>query len=139
MTIAPVRPTPAGWYGDPSGLPEQRWWDGRQWTDLLRPVPVAGPPAVRMATFGPRPAAVPVPGHNPAARYALALGVLSVLVNPFLVPSLVAIAGGLIGVLRATRQLRAGRTPFGGTAAAWGLAAGFLGLMLSVAFKGMLI
>ncbi len=27
--------TPAGWYPDPSGGPNQRWWDGAQWTDQL--------------------------------------------------------------------------------------------------------
>lgn len=27
--------TPAGWYPDPSGGPNQRWWDGIQWTDQL--------------------------------------------------------------------------------------------------------
>ena len=139
MTIAPVRPAPADWYGDPSGLPEQRWWDGRQWTDLLRPVPVPVTPVVRVAVPGSRPRTGAVPGRNPAARYALALGVLSVLVNPFLVPSVVAIVCGLAGVRRATGQLRAGRPPFGGTAAAWGLAAGCAGLMFSVAFKSMLI
>jgi hypothetical protein len=25
--------TPAGWYADPSGGPNQRWWDGTKWTD----------------------------------------------------------------------------------------------------------
>ena len=33
---------PAGWYVDPAGQPGwQRWWDGRGWTDHLRPVPGA--------------------------------------------------------------------------------------------------
>jgi hypothetical protein len=31
---APVTPTvPAGWYPDPSGRFEQRYWDGTQWTE----------------------------------------------------------------------------------------------------------
>lgn len=39
---------PAGWYPDPSGAPQQRYWTGEQWTDAIAapaviavPVPVA--------------------------------------------------------------------------------------------------
>jgi hypothetical protein len=28
---------PAGWYPDPTGLPAQRWWDGRQWSERTAP------------------------------------------------------------------------------------------------------
>lgn len=28
---------PAGWYPDPSGAPQQRYWDGRSWTVHLHP------------------------------------------------------------------------------------------------------
>ena len=31
-----------GWYPDPGGSSQQRWWDGQQWTDALQ----GGPPAV---------------------------------------------------------------------------------------------
>jgi Protein of unknown function (DUF2510) len=30
-------PNPAAWYPDPSGAPQQRYWDGRNWTDHLHP------------------------------------------------------------------------------------------------------
>lgn len=30
---APASSTPAGWYHDPSGRYELRYWDGRQWTE----------------------------------------------------------------------------------------------------------
>ncbi|MBO9578508.1 MAG: DUF2510 domain-containing protein [Microbacteriaceae bacterium] len=41
---------PAGWYPDPAGSPQQRWWDGMRWTDQLSapqnaPVYAAGPVA----------------------------------------------------------------------------------------------
>jgi len=26
---------PAGWYHDPLGLPQVRWWDGRSWTNEI--------------------------------------------------------------------------------------------------------
>ena len=41
---------PAGWYPDPTGAAQQRYWDGQQWTEALAAptvvhVPVAAPPA----------------------------------------------------------------------------------------------
>lgn len=50
---------PAGWYGDPSGLPAQRWWDGRQWTDHIQPGGAPTPP--------PNGYFPPVPPSGPAA------------------------------------------------------------------------
>lgn len=34
--IPPIT-VPAGWYPDPAGGPGTRWWDGRVWTEHLRP------------------------------------------------------------------------------------------------------
>jgi len=31
--------TPPGWYADPSGAPQQRWWDGMQWNEATQPNP----------------------------------------------------------------------------------------------------
>jgi hypothetical protein len=50
---------PAGWYGDPSGLPAQRWWDGRQWTDHVQPGGTPTPP--------PNGYFPPIPPSGPAA------------------------------------------------------------------------
>lgn len=41
---------PAGWYPDPTGAAQQRFWDGQQWTEALAAptvitVPVHAPPA----------------------------------------------------------------------------------------------
>lgn len=38
--------TAPGWYPDPSGAPQSRWWDGTTWTDRTAP---AGAPAVAPA------------------------------------------------------------------------------------------
>lgn len=35
--------TPAGWYPDPYGSPQLRWWDGRQWTDATHAIEPAAP------------------------------------------------------------------------------------------------
>ncbi|MBX3100220.1 MAG: DUF2510 domain-containing protein [Salinibacterium sp.] len=37
--------TPAGWYPDPAGGPNTRWWDGTQWTDRLN-TPYSTAPAL---------------------------------------------------------------------------------------------
>ncbi|GAA4973022.1 DUF2510 domain-containing protein [Actinoplanes utahensis] len=50
---------PAGWYADPSGLPAQRWWDGRQWTDHIQPGGTPTPP--------PNGYFPPIPPSGPAA------------------------------------------------------------------------
>jgi hypothetical protein len=31
------RQVAAGWYPDPNGTPNQRWWDGTQWTNQYAP------------------------------------------------------------------------------------------------------
>ena len=28
-----------GWYADPEGSDQLRWWDGTQWSDQFRPAP----------------------------------------------------------------------------------------------------
>src|SRR5262245_58849953 len=32
----PAQGPPAGWFPDPYGAPEERYWDGTQWTDQVR-------------------------------------------------------------------------------------------------------
>jgi hypothetical protein len=51
---------PAGWYQDPSGAPQDRWWDGTKWHDQWRPS--APPPP-------------PQPSSHPAGWYPDAHGV----------------------------------------------------------------
>ncbi|WP_308466820.1 DUF2510 domain-containing protein [Rathayibacter soli] len=50
-----------GWYPDPAGSPQQRWWDGTQWTGYLQnpqtPAPPVQPPAVQPPPVQQTPAA----------------------------------------------------------------------------------
>jgi hypothetical protein len=40
MTDSTPAHAPApGWYADPSGAPQQRWWDGMQWNEATQPNP----------------------------------------------------------------------------------------------------
>jgi hypothetical protein len=47
------RQVAAGWYPDPNGTPNQRWWDGTQWTNhYAPPTAVAKPKLSGIALAG---------------------------------------------------------------------------------------
>lgn len=56
---------PAGWYPDPNGSAQQRWWNGQSWTNDL--APVAAAPAEAMAAT---PAAEPGYAITAPAAYS---------------------------------------------------------------------
>jgi hypothetical protein len=59
--------TPAGWYADPAGSPQLRWWDGSGWTDHLQ-----APAAQTTGTSSPAPAYSSAPAYASAPSYAAA-------------------------------------------------------------------
>ncbi|MDN0198602.1 DUF2510 domain-containing protein [Streptomyces sp. S.PNR 29] len=76
--------TPPGWYPDPGqtsdGPPTERWWDGKAWTDRIRPAgPAAawGPPVLPAASGAqpPYPAYPVYPAPPPAGRRGLRIGI----------------------------------------------------------------
>jgi hypothetical protein len=59
--------TPAGWYPDPYGSPQLRWWDGNQWTDATHALETASPsphPPIGSPQTGPQHG----PGQQAGAR-----------------------------------------------------------------------
>lgn len=61
---------PAGWYPDPLGLPQLRWWDGEQWSEFTSESQAAEAEAAESAQEQPTQsaveAAVESPPYNPA-------------------------------------------------------------------------
>jgi Protein of unknown function (DUF2510) len=53
MSVVATTPIPAGWYPDPHGNPQQRWWDGDAWTSDVAPYE-ASPTRNPLDDFAPR-------------------------------------------------------------------------------------
>ena len=62
-----------GWYADPAGTPQLRWWDGTQWTQQYRPANSEQAsrkrmqhPHPRLRPRGPQPLRAPPPATPPS-------------------------------------------------------------------------
>ena len=169
MTDQAVVLPPAGWYPDPDGSGQSRWWNGQSWTEHFAPlVPdtvvststntvedPAPPRETLSAPMAPAPVAEKVtlkgPGYNPykpgrdlAARKntlatnGLVFGILSLLLNPFLLIGIGAILWGSFGLARANRWEREGNVPIGRKRAIWGIVLGAAGTLFSMSLKAFL-
>jgi len=109
----------AGWYPDPERVGANRFWDGAAWTEHVKgaparfaapvagrgSVPAAPPPGAPWSTALPRPAA----RGNRMATAGLTFGIVSLVANVLLVPTILGIVFGAIGTARASRRGGIGR------------------------------
>lgn len=130
MTDVDTAPSAAGWYPDPERVAATRFWDGAAWTEHVKgsparfapPVagrgsaPVAPPPGAAYSTTLPRLA----PRSNRMATAGLTFGIVSLVANVLLVPTVLGIVFGAIGTARASRRGGMGR------------ARGIVGIVLAV-------
>jgi len=67
-----------GWYDDPGGSRELRYWDGAAWTERIRPRPAAAPSVLTQPSSGHSQVAIrrALGQASPAVRAALAAAVL---------------------------------------------------------------
>ncbi|SMH39659.1 Protein of unknown function [Rathayibacter oskolensis] len=147
-------PLPApGWYPHPADIGAELYWDGAAWTDRSRP---AVPPAPSVPLYGtPEGSGTPTPpsaygqvpgeqqpnpylaptaaGRNPLAVASLVLGILSILINPLFVPSILAIVFGVRG------RAVAAAVGLGRGLATAGLVTGIIGIVTgAITFLGNL-
>src|SRR3954451_17827876 len=116
-----VRPVDAGWYPDPTGRYELRYFNGQNWTGdasnggerLLDPSPSAGPPAT--APAGPVPSDRPSGGRKVSNGLAISAMVLGIVGCAFALTVVLfpvaAILGGLAIVLGAAGRRHARELP----------------------------
>ena len=108
----------SGWYPDPADAQRVRWWDGSRWTEHTQPIESAPtPPYVPFAGVehsrnrDPQATATGRKGrverdreirrNNGFAYTGLVLALVSLIVNPFAVLSVLAIIFSSIGIARA--------------------------------------
>ena len=141
----------AGWYADPAAPDAVRYWDGDRWTEHTSPAPAAPAPtggAYATPAYGvqPQPTYAPtqpayygqpqyvvaVPPKNSKATRALVWGIVSIFINPFALPSILAIVFGAQGRSIANDMERAGIQDSGRARATSGLVVGIVGAALFV-------
>ena len=89
-----------GWYADPEGSDQLRWWDGAQWSDQFRPAPtgneaVSDAPSDPAAQVEPPPTGAPV--QVPAAtKHTAAKPATKPIAQP---PASQLITTGILGIL----------------------------------------
>jgi hypothetical protein len=124
-----ARATPPGWYPE-HGTRRYRWWDGIQWAFYAPDEQAAPAPA----TVGPTPtnpyAGVVYPTTyrrptNSMATASLVLGIVGMVTCTLVVPSLLAVVFGIVGLRRANRP-----GGVGSGKAVWGVVLG--GFMLAI-------
>ena len=134
-----------GWYSDPSATGMVRYWDGAGWTQHIQPLPAAPAPAP-VAGYAASPQYAPYPTHHPGfspyapalpvknspATRALVWGIISIVINPFGLPSILAIVFGAQGRKLAEQLESAGQRESGRGRATSGLVVGVVGAALFV-------
>ena len=104
MTQVDIAPRAPGWYPDPRGTSATRFWDGSEWTQHVRGTGTRfAPPAAREAGEPGLVAPLVTLPRNGLATAALVLGIASLVANLLLIPSILAVVFGVVGLVRAAR------------------------------------
>jgi hypothetical protein len=121
---APVAP---GWYSDPMGGRQARWWDGDEWTQHVQALPIGAPPEEAWVEES---RLVP-PGSSWATR-SLVWGIVAVLANALMAPTVLAIVFGVRALRRRTRLLGLGYEVDDRRRAVLGIVLGAVGIVMAL-------
>lgn len=143
----------AGWYADPAGSDLLRYWDGTTWTAHTAPkpspVPAAPapstPPQPQYGEYARTPAwpaatalaappqyVIAVPEKNGLATRALVWAIISLVINPIALPSIMGIVFGAQALGVASQMERAGLPNAGRGRAVAAIVVGSVGALLFV-------
>jgi hypothetical protein len=121
-TVAP------GWYADPMAPGQARWWSGLDWTHHVQPMP-----SIPQGSHGePWDGALLAPRGRTLAVRALVWGIVAVVIDPLLAPSILAIVYGILALRRTRRLVAQGAIPVGGRRAIAGIALGAVGAVFAI-------
>lgn len=131
---------PPGWFPDPTGRHDHRWWDGAAWTGHVAdagvaahdPLPAGGTPTGTPGRPDVRPAAAaPAPGRRePLAVASLVTALVGLLLVLIPLVGLIVPAVAIVLAVVARRRMRAGTASGRGQATA-GLTIGIIGTVLA--------
>ena len=130
MTIGtPTSAVAPGWYADPMAPGQARWWSGLDWTHHVQPLPTIGQPGSSTSTSD---SALLVQRERKLATRALVWGIVAVVIDPLLAPSILAIVYGIIALQRIRRLAAQGAIPVGRRRAITGIVLGVFGAAFTI-------
>lgn len=132
MSLNTSSPTVApGWYADPMAPGQARWWSGLDWTHHVQPLPSAPQPGGSSAGQS-WDSALLVPRERTFAVRALVWGIVAVVIDPLLAPSVLAIVYGILALRRTRGLVAQGAIPVGRRRAIAGIALGAFGAAFTI-------
>jgi hypothetical protein len=122
-------PTPAaaGWYSDPSGGRQARWWDGEEWTSHVQALPMGEPPEEAWVEESRL-----VPSGSSWARLSLRWGIVAVVANILMAPTVLAFVFGVMALRRHDRLESLGYELGSRRTAVLGVVFGAVGILMTV-------
>lgn len=121
------RPVGAGWYSDPTGGHQARWWDGEEWTGHVQALPLGEPPEdawVQESRL--------VPSGSRWAVLSLRWGIVALVANILMAPTVLAFVFGVMALRRHSRLESLGYELGSRRPAVLGVVFGAVGILMAI-------